>query len=151
MKRTYFILFSFFSLFALALNGYIYSLMLDHTNPLRTEEVINSLFSLERWTIPLLFLILLVQTNRIAREQRRGHYFMASALFFVGFTVLDYVLLGEIFFHYRKETGLWQGEFSLLGFAGFFFSFIAVIISWVNYFVANKKGRRRNHALHSDS
>jgi hypothetical protein len=150
MKRWFIISFFAFSGIILLWDVYVYSLMLDHTDPLDTADTLNSLFRYQRYLVPFLFLILIVQSNRIARQYRSANYFMISALFFVFFTLADYIFLGEVYWDYRQDTGLWQGEFSVLGFAGLVFSLLAVLLSWLNFVIANFKGKRKKHASFHD-
>jgi len=146
MKRWFFILFFSFSGIFLLWDAYLYILMLDHMDPLNTADKLNTLFRYQRLFVPISFLILIVQSNRIARQFRSANYFMLSALFFVFFTLADYIALGEIYWDYRQDHGMWQGEFSVLGFVGLVFSLLAVLLSWLNFVIANFRGKRRNHA-----
>jgi hypothetical protein len=61
--------------------------------------------------------------------------FIIALSFFNFFVLLDYIFIAETFFHFKKQNGLWKGEFSIAGLAGLFMCFVATLFVVANYWL----------------
>jgi hypothetical protein len=84
------------------------------------------------------FLALLTYANiYFIRLKLGGLLFIVTFIFAALFINLYYAYLSESFFHYRKEHGLWGGEFSLAPFKGLIVSALVLALVTANYMVIN--------------
>ncbi len=100
-----------------------------------TQSAYHEISTVLTYAVPLAFLLLLVPASMIFMLTDRMRYFMYAYLFFAVFTVFDYVYVGELYFHFIKNSGLWKGGFSVMGLAGLFLCFCAFIIAAANYLI----------------
>lgn len=93
-------------------------------------DIVSRFDALQRpltWIVPLVFFLLhWAQAGAYVRGGASGWLFVCTWAYFALFTAIDYVWLSDKIFRYTKDTGTWQGGFSvfplvgaaLIGFAG---------------------------------
>jgi hypothetical protein len=101
------------------------------------QEAYHVISSTLTFGVPAALLVLLVFAGVAFWKTEKGRYFVFAFLFFSVFTIIDYVYIGELYFHFTKNNGLWKGGFSVMGLAGLFLCFCALIITVVVYLVLN--------------
>ncbi|MBL7995047.1 hypothetical protein JNM05_06700 [bacterium] len=126
--------------FALILSGLLYRIffILDNFKSIETVQFIyRDTASILTYTAPAFFIVLIVLSNVIMVKSGQGRYFIFSYVFFVVFTIADYVFAAESYFLFTKRAGLWTGGFSITGLAGLFLCFVAFILTLANYLILN--------------
>ncbi len=93
----------------------------------------HTLDSILAFATPCFFAVLLVLSNIADLKRARGIFFLAAFLIFAVFTVIDYAYIAEEFFHFRKRSGMWKGEFSVTFLIGSFWCLIAGSVTLINY------------------
>ena len=140
MTRTEKIFFVLAGVFTLASGISIYQMITALTSYDSTERaqedyhVISSALTLG---VPAALIVLLAFSGMIFWKTEKARYFIYAFLFFSVFTVIDYVYIGEMYFHFIRNNGLWKGGFSVMGLAGLFLCFCALMITVVVYLVLN--------------
>ncbi len=86
----------------------------------------------------VIYVALIFISNLIYRSTGKGINLFYGWLFFTVFTLISYVYLSNEQFHFRKETGLWEGESSLSFLGGIFLCGVAAIAAGINYLVLKK-------------
>ena len=124
-----------FSLAAAAASYQMYSALTIYDSLEGAQQAYHDISSVLTYAVPSAFLILLVFSSAIFRRSDKMRYFMFSFLFFSVFTVIDYVFIGEMYFLFIKNNGLWKGGFSIMALAGLFLCFCAFIIAAANYLI----------------
>lgn len=76
-------------------------------------------------------LLMLVLTNIMCIKSQKRNGFLLPYLWFIVHAFL-YGFLQEQIFHFRKQTGLWAGEFSLSFFIVLIYTLIALLIYLLN-------------------
>lgn len=82
---------------------------------------------------PVAFIVLLVMALFVYRKTGFARFILLSNIIFIMFTLLDYLLFKENYFHFRQENNLWQGEFSVAGLFGIGFCLLAIALSLAGY------------------
>jgi hypothetical protein len=100
---------------------------------------------LMRGTYIIAFLLLALANILYMRKVAFNKWaFIMTALFFAVFVSLDTMYLAEAYFHFKKNNGLWRGEFSISGFGGLIYSLMASALIGFNYwFLKSITGRRK--------
>lgn len=80
-------------------------------------------------------LILVIFGSVILWKQRKSWAMWISLAYFAVFVIIQTWWLGEMFFRYKKQNGLWQGEFSLGGLFGVLLCVVGVIIVFFAQFI----------------
>ena len=75
----------------------------------------------------LVYVLLIFFANLIFKNPQKGIYFFYGWIFFSIFTLSSYIIMSEIFFHFKQRSGLWHGEFSIAGFAGMALCLVAAV------------------------
>lgn len=91
----------------------------------------------------LIYAILIFLANLIFRNSHKGIFLFYGWLFFSATTLFSYIYLAEKHFHFKQQTKLWQGEFSVAGFAGIFLALAAAMAAIINYFVLKRIFKNR--------
>ncbi len=86
----------------------------------------------------LVYVVLIFITNLIYRDTQKGIYLLYALLFFSALTLFSYMYMAEELFHFRKRTGLWEGESSLTFIGGIFLCLIAATAAFINYAVLKR-------------
>ncbi|MFN4286415.1 MAG: hypothetical protein ACK4E8_10680 [Lacibacter sp.] len=76
------------------------------------------------------------------QQQRRG-YLLLTWLFYGLGLVLIYLLLSDQYFQFRKQTGLWAGEFGAGGLFGLFWLLVGTVVIVLNAVVLALVTRRQ--------
>jgi len=85
------------------------------------------------------FFIMLIYSNIYYWKKRQGGLlFIVTFILSTLFTNLYYTYLSEVFFHYKKVNGLWEGGFSLAPFFGFIITACILALVATNYVVLKK-------------
>ena len=79
--------------------------------------------------------VLLILANVLLWKTRRGWALWATLGFFTVFTIARYFWLEQAFFAFKKDKGLWQGEFLLSPFIGVIIIIVAAVIFFFNHFL----------------
>lgn len=79
----------------------------------------------------IIALFMLVLTNMICIKSQKRNWLLLPYLWFIIHAFL-YGFLQEQIFHFREQTGLWAGEFSLSFFIVLIYSLIALLIYLLN-------------------
>lgn len=83
--------------------------------------------------VPAHFLLLVLLANLDFFRTGSALLFFLSALWFSVFTLFDYWVIGDAFFHFKKTHGLWKGEFSLGWIYGIFWCMTTTVLTALNY------------------
>lgn len=94
--------------------------------------------------IPIFFLFLLILSNIAFMKNDISYYFWMTLFLYVVFTLVNYVYLSGVYFHYKKLCGISTGEISIEGIRGLILCMIAVFICGINYFTLVIIKKRRS-------
>ena len=143
VKKTFWILFILFFIALAVLSIMIFN-VIDVSEDI-TQVVVNYDFydTLLTSLTPIFFLILLVLSNVAFMKDDISYYFWMTLFLYVVFTLVNYVYISGVYFHYKKICGVSTGEISIEGIRGLILCMIAIFICVINYFtlVIMKKKR----------
>ena len=88
--------------------------------------------------IPVFTLILLVLSNVILKKTRIGKYFFLTMIFYIGFTIVQYMFVNEQFLWFRGAIEIIEGGLSENYVAAIFFIFVVSNLIILNYFIAKR-------------
>lgn len=83
---------------------------------------------------PIFFLILLVLSNAAFMKNDISYFFWMTLFLYVVFTLVNYVYLSGVYFHYKKICGISAGDISSEGIRGLIVCMMAIFICVINYF-----------------
>lgn len=90
----------------------------------------------------LIYVLLIFIANAVYRASQKGIYLFYGWLFFSVFILFSYIYMAEEYFHFKQRAGLWQGEFSVAGFAGMLMCLVAATAAFINYIVLNRMAKK---------
>ena len=93
---------------------------------------------------PIFFLILLIISNIAFMKNDISYYFWMTLFLYVVFTLVNYVYISGVYFHYKKICGVSTGEISIEGIRGLILCMITVFICVINYFTLVIIKKKRN-------
>ena len=134
VKKTFWILFILFFIALAVLSIMIFN-VIDVSEDI-TQVVVNYDFydTLLTSLTPIFFLILLVLSNVAFMKDDISYYFWMTLFLYVVFTLVNYVYISGVYFHYKKLCGVSTGEISIEGIRGLILCMIAIFICVINYF-----------------
>jgi len=134
-EKTFYVAIAILSLIMGMSSFRMYSALLAYESIESAQTAYHEISSVMTYAVPLSFVVLIVFSNQIFLKTEKARYFFFSFLFFALFTVIDYVYIGEMYFHFIKDNGIWKGGFSVIGLAGLFLCFCAFVIAGANYVI----------------
>lgn len=137
IEKTFFVLAGLFVLASGISTYQMVTALTAYESAESAQESYHVISSTLTFGLPVALIVLLVFAGVIFWKTEKGRYFFYAFLFFSVFTIIDYVYIGELYFHFIKNNGLWKGGFSVMGLAGLFLCFCALIITVVIYLVLN--------------
>ena len=134
VKKTFWILFILFFITLAVLSIMTFNII-DVSEDI-TQVVVNYDFydAILTSLTPIFFLILLILSNIVFMKNDISYYFWMTLFLYVVFTLVNYVYISGVYFHYKKICGVSTGEISIEGIRGLILSMIAVFICVINYF-----------------
>jgi hypothetical protein len=130
--------FSFIGLAALVLSYLCYVVVKALHSGESTDTVLYTYHTYDRiisLAVPAVFVLSLILSNIGFLKYQRGIFFLIPFIVFAAFTLLDYAYLSDEYFRFRKNAGLWKGEFSIAVLMGLFICFVAGSITVINYLI----------------
>ncbi|HMV26456.1 MAG TPA: hypothetical protein PLH27_00515 [bacterium] len=82
------------------------------------EQAVLNYHTYAEWLtygVPAAFLILLILANFSFTARQHIGSFVYAFLFFIVFTIADYVFLNKLFFEFLNRTGQWRGGNTMMG------------------------------------
>lgn len=141
-KNFYIYLYYFVFLMASAALMYITISMVSLLRSHNLSEYIIPEFLFMRpyltYGIPVFTLILLVLSNVILKRTRIGKYFFLTMIFYIGFTIVQYMFVNEQFLWFRGAVEIIEGGLSENYVAAIFFIFVVSNLIILNYFIAKR-------------
>ena len=144
VKKTFWILFIIF-LVTLAVLSIMTFNVIDVSEDV-TQVVVNYDFydAILTSLTPIFFLILLVLSNIAFMKDDISYYFWMTLFLYVVFTLVNYVYISGVYFHYKKICGVSTGEISIACVRGLILCMIAIFICVINYFTLVIMKKKRN-------
>lgn len=106
-----------------------------------SEYIISEFLSMKPYLtfgIPFFTLILLVLSNLILKTTKVGKFFFLTMIFYIGFTVVQYMFVNEQFLWFRGAIEIIEGGLSENYVAAIFFIFVVSNLIILNYFIAKR-------------
>ena len=144
MKKTFWILFIIFFITLAVLSIMTFN-VIDVSEDI-TQVVVNYDFydAILTSLTPIFFLILLILSNIAFMKNDISYYFWMTLFLYVAFTLVNYVYISGVYFHYKKICGVSTGEISIEGIRGLILCMITVFICVINYFTLVIIKKRRS-------
>ena len=134
VKKTFWILFIIFFV-TLAVLSFLTFNVIDVNEDVTQVVVRYDCYDAILTTLtPIFFLILLILSNIAFMKNDISYYFWMTLFLYVAFTLVNYVYISGVYFHYKKICGVSTGEISIEGIRGLILCMITVFICVINYF-----------------
>jgi hypothetical protein len=144
VKKTFWILYILFFLILAVLSYKTFSVI-------SLEEDVSIV--IDRYTFydailtpaaPVFFLILLIISNLAFIRNNINYCIWMTLALYIVFTLINYVYISSLFFHYKKICGVWAGEISVASLQGFILCVIAIFICVINYVIITIMKKKRS-------
>lgn len=122
--------------------------LISNENAAENLKVFNNYYNYLSKGNLLLFVILLFVSNIMYLNGKYWDTFVWTGIIFLGFNIVDWFWLSDIYFHYKKSNQLWHGETDLSYIVGFFFTFLGFMLIILNLgilkIIVNRKTKIKN-------
>lgn len=114
--------------------------------PIESEVIVRKFQTFNKilsYSKVIFFFTLLILSNIIYLKNGKGSYFIISAIFFIGFTLLDYITIRGLYFSFLSERNFMFRSLSFSTIVGILVSILGAAISIAYYVLLRQHLKRK--------